>query len=1606
MKNKKIINYLLVFTMLFTYVSPVFEIFDVNAEDEKVESNVSRDKFSFGNLDEEENYLVKMNPNETKDITLETNEDYHIQWCYSGSGDFISAYTSDYKTCKITANNYGKGYIVVDIANSDNTSTYREYIYVDSQLDKYMDMIMDKYPNEIEYNHYWEYMPEVNNVSVYLDNCEGEGNQRICDAIFSYHYEVMENHGNHVSPYTKRKKVTAKNNIEKFNIAVGNSYLDKGEKKLIYLNHYDDSYENVIWVSENTSVATVDQNGVVTGVGKGTTTIKVYDKTTFESSSLKIYVIESAFKNVEEFKESLDNKTIIIDVNNENKIFYYYNESEKYQQIFRNFIIKYFRDKMVPSLSFYDLENVSCTNNVCSATVQYQYLGTDGYYKYEKFNVSNVTLEFTGIRLKENYRTLGDIFDITYESYLGDKEVTILHEEEYLEKQPDGTYKAIKPGITIVKAISEGYSDTYLLRISYPYDVGEQLNNYLLSLKNIELPYLESEFITNNDLKYLENIIKQKVINEYPDSDLRDELTAKVVCINSNNCNISIYDKYNENLISYSYSKILSNISYKNTDIDTVKELKRLDTILNDMYVVDINDVINIENTCNGVSNCVYDALINYTDLNIIKSNANLKIDYEVLNTFEFKGLVNGGINYLVKISNDTNVLYTKEITINTNHIVTMSAKLPEEERSTYLKNYVDKVLNSDTTNTLLYENVYEITNNTSKFNLILDQKDKVKIDQITVTDKIFELKTGDSKRIKYTVYPSNGTIGDIKFKVADEKIAKVDENGVVTGLSKGYTFIECILGYSSQKILVAVDMTIKEVLDSYLYMIDDHVVVTYDVLRNGLNNIENALSSTISSNFYKYTSDWLPFSVDAKVENNKTYAAIQYDSYSYYGSYITSNYKEITYELQGIRLDKYEYELKTGDEVDTKLFFSEGDNNNLYMTYETDGIVELNKDGILKALKPGITSIYIHDKYNKYWNYATIYVDLDKYLNNVESELKQNSLEVNAIDFFYNPDNFQATVNNKLYQKIRLYSLNRNTNLECNDESLSCSLKIYGKHNDISNYNKLYKQIDFNIKKVGIYLDEQELEIDLNESKEIKYNLLNDNSNVKVKSLNTDICTIENNQIKGVGIGFCTVRYKSDKYINYQQIIVGKQNMIDGYKTLVNSLDNTMEVPFLGFDIDNVKADERILPGLDFELAFGSISNKVKTILGYSDKYRVTVGIDYEQEDYSNVKITLIPVYSFHDSKNEYYYNTELYDVGIEKYVTIIPTTIDEDALKLGAKIKEQTKDKYELNLLQYLKFRLSGKSNGLFEYSGFYEMLKKECPTCTYDSFSGGMGVGDNGVIGEGADYIIFKDYNPIAYLQLFFEANVKVLQTGEIFSEEEYIELLKETVRKAYLEAKNSISNVSRIAPVSYSLRKLSDDIDVNIEKSFDMSSKQMVYTITVEDITFKTAINNEVSGELKYTYSVTNIEVEADEIELNKGLSKIIEYTITPDNATNKEVEFKSSDNNIVAVDEKGTIKAINSGSAIITITSKDGNASRQIKVTVIDSDVASIDIKLGDINCDGRLNMTDIVRLRKYFAGLETLNEQSLKNADINKDGKQNMTDLIKLRKHLAGLEEI
>ncbi len=80
-------------------------------------------------------------------------------------------------------------------------------------------------------------------------------------------------------------------------------------------------------------------------------------------------------------------------------------------------------------------------------------------------------------------------------------------------------------------------------------------------------------------------------------------------------------------------------------------------------------------------------------------------------------------------------------------------------------------------------------------------------------------------------------------------------------------------------------------------------------------------------------------------------------------------------------------------------------------------------------------------------------------------------------------------------------------------------------------------------------------------------------------------------------------------------------------------------------------------------------------------------------------------------------------------------------------------------------------------------------------------------------------------------------------------------------------------------------------------------------------------------------VTGVTLDQEELTLAAGESETLTATVAPDNATNKELAWKSSDQGIAKVDGKGKVTAVKEGTATITVTTKDGNKTATCKVTV-------------------------------------------------------------------------
>ena len=107
-----------------------------------------------------------------------------------------------------------------------------------------------------------------------------------------------------------------------------------------------------------------------------------------------------------------------------------------------------------------------------------------------------------------------------------------------------------------------------------------------------------------------------------------------------------------------------------------------------------------------------------------------------------------------------------------------------------------------------------------------------------------------------------------------------------------------------------------------------------------------------------------------------------------------------------------------------------------------------------------------------------------------------------------------------------------------------------------------------------------------------------------------------------------------------------------------------------------------------------------------------------------------------------------------------------------------------------------------------------------------------------------------------------------------------------------------------------------------------------TITVTTTDGSKTASCEVTVKAKYV-PVTGLKMDSWALVLVVGEKASLEYTVLPDDATNKEVTFSSSDTKVATVDSKGVVQAVSPGSAVMTIKTAEGDFTATCTVTVMD-----------------------------------------------------------------------
>ena len=120
---------------------------------------------------------------------------------------------------------------------------------------------------------------------------------------------------------------------------------------------------------------------------------------------------------------------------------------------------------------------------------------------------------------------------------------------------------------------------------------------------------------------------------------------------------------------------------------------------------------------------------------------------------------------------------------------------------------------------------------------------------------------------------------------------------------------------------------------------------------------------------------------------------------------------------------------------------------------------------------------------------------------------------------------------------------------------------------------------------------------------------------------------------------------------------------------------------------------------------------------------------------------------------------------------------------------------------------------------------------------------------------------------------------------------------------------------------------------------VNNEGVVKGVKAGTCTIMASTSNNISSSLQITVSsnvvaVSRITINGDtSIKMQTGWTKLLDYTISPSNATNKNVTFTSSNSSVVFVDSNGIIAALGSGTAVVTITTEDGKKTAAVNVTV-------------------------------------------------------------------------
>ena len=228
---------------------------------------------------------------------------------------------------------------------------------------------------------------------------------------------------------------------------------------------------------------------------------------------------------------------------------------------------------------------------------------------------------------------------------------------------------------------------------------------------------------------------------------------------------------------------------------------------------------------------------------------------------------------------------------------------------------------------------------------------------------------------------------------------------------------------------------------------------------------------------------------------------------------------------------------------------------------------------------------------------------------------------------------------------------------------------------------------------------------------------------------------------------------------------------------------------------------------------------------------------------------------------------------------------------------------------------------------------------------------------------------------------------------------------------IETKNSYHNYLKKNEIKNLCNFANNIINTLIE--IDENSKPKI-TINEKNIGFTPIIEGK---------NITKIDVKrnGEDIDYKEGdmLSNTGIYRISVDNDSGKNAtinyiyynmfKLNNEDEKYITIDQDSSVDkliSIDNSYNIVTNVGEKKENQEIIKTgdkAIINNDVYYLIVK-GDINCDGKVNIVDLIKIRKYMVQLEKLNDIQKVSAKLSSGDDINVNDLIMLRKYIVQIQ--